>query len=106
LWRAEHRWRRNFTQEKHMSLITHEINNASGAGTSIAAVQSVLAPALEAARKNFEETLSRRQGTETTSQDLLAMQVASGEMQIVTQLTTDLLKTVKDLNSAVIKNMQ
>ena len=87
-----------------MNLTKLDMNNTGGA--SLDAVERALAPVLAANSRDFQDMLSRMQDPNLSPQDLLTLQTNVAHLNMTTQLQSELLKSVKDLNSSVLKNLQ
>lgn len=77
-----------------------------GVGVNIGAVYDTLTPMLQASSRRFSELLQQLQSQgDMSSQDLLVVQRQTAEMQEATQLTSELMKSLRDMVSAVLKNV-
>jgi hypothetical protein len=77
-----------------------------GAGINIGAVYGTLSPMLKANNERFRDLMQQlQQQGDMSSQDLLAVQRETGEMAEATQLTSELMKSLRDMVSSVLKNV-
>lgn len=77
-----------------------------GAGINIGAVYGTLTPMLQANNLRFRDLIQQlQQQGDMSSQDLLAVQRETGEMAEATQLTSELMKSLRDMVSSVLKNV-
>ncbi|MDT7524449.1 hypothetical protein RAE21_19055 [Rhodoferax sp. TBRC 17198] len=80
--------------------------SSAGAGVNIGSVYSVLTPMLQTISERFRDRLQQIQGQgEMSSQDLLVVQRETAEMAETTQLTSELMKSLRDMVSSVLKNV-
>lgn len=79
---------------------------SAGAGVNIGSVYNVLTPMLQAISERFRDRLEQIQGQgDMSSQDLLVVQRETAEMSETTQLTSELMKSLRDMVSSVLKNV-
>lgn len=77
-----------------------------GSGINIGAVYGTLTPMLQANNTRFRDLIQQlQQQGDMSSQDLLAVQRETGEMAETTQLTSELMKSLRDMVSSVLKNV-
>ncbi len=77
-----------------------------GSGINIGSVYGTLTPMLQANNTRFRDLIQQlQQQGEISSQDLLAVQRETGEMAQATQLTSELMKSLRDMVSSVLKNV-
>jgi hypothetical protein len=77
-----------------------------GAGINIGAVYRTLSPMLKANNERFRDLIQQmQQQGDMSSQDLLAVQRETGELAETTQLTSELMKSLRDMVSSVLKNV-
>lgn len=89
-----------------MSLFKTSGVDVLGAGINIGAVYGTLSPMLEANNVRFRDLIQQlQQQGDMSSQDLLAVQRETGEMAEATQLTSELMKSLRDMVSSVLKNV-
>lgn len=79
---------------------------APGPGINLGAVYDRLMPMLQGNAQRFNDLLTQlKQQGDMSSQDLLAVQRETGEMAEATQLTSELMKSLRDMVSSVLKNV-
>lgn len=77
-----------------------------GSGINIGALYGTFMPMLQAKNLRFRALIQQlQQQGDMSSQDLLAVQRETGEMAGATQLTSDLMKVLRDMVSSVLKNV-
>lgn len=79
---------------------------SAGAGVNIGSVYSVLTPMLQTISERFRDRLQQIQVQgDMSSQDLLVAQRETSEMAETTLLTSELMKSLRDMVSSVLKNI-
>lgn len=82
------------------------IDAAEGGDVQIGAVYNTLTPMLKASSQRFKTLMEQLQAQgDMTSQDLLVVQRETAQMQETTQLTSELMKSLRDMVSSVLKNV-
>jgi len=88
-----------------MSLLKESVG-AIGSGVNIGEVHRTFTPMLHANNVRFNELIQQlQQQGDMSSQDLLAVQRETAEMAEATQLTSELMKSLRDMVSSVLKNV-
>lgn len=89
-----------------MALFKSSGADVLGDGINIGAVHGVFSPMLKANNERFRDLiLQLQQQGDMSSQDLLAVQRETSEMAEATQLTSELMKSLRDMVSSVLKNV-
>lgn len=77
-----------------------------GSGINIGSVYGTLNPMLQANNVRFRDLIQQlQQQGDMSSQDLLAVQRETAEMAEATQLSSELMKSLRDMVSSVLKNV-